>query len=83
MEKTKLEIFREAAEWLSDGGFETEVRDDYSGRGMYGRTCPAIVTDAPPTFVGFAVGLACEDMVDVHDMIPAREDSMGLRRVFY
>lgn len=36
-------------------GFSVDVRDDYSGRGMYGKTCVGFVTDSP---IKFAMTLA-------------------------
>ena len=39
-----LEDAERIAKFLEDAeGFEVEVRDDYSGRGMGGKTTPALV----------------------------------------
>lgn len=94
--KQKLEVYQLAAEWLEEKGYEAEVREDYSGRGMYGTTCPALVTDAEAMQVAFAVaeGLRQFDPELEHDMgelmfraqrmVPERSDSMGKsKRVYY
>ena len=59
----KYDIFGKAAEYLEDDGYEAEVRENYSGRGMYGRETVGIVTSAPGTMVGAAV---CKAMVDLY-----------------
>jgi hypothetical protein len=57
---------------------EAEVREDYSGRGMYGKTVPAIVTDNAVA-LGYAAGVLGIPDED----LPTRRDSMGLGFVFY
>lgn len=51
-----------------------EVRDDYSGRGMYGKTCYGVVTKNPEAVLMEAgrAGLP----------VP-RQDSMGLSTIIY
>ncbi len=50
------------------------VRDDYSGRGMFGRTCPVIVTSDPDAVQEWAV----------HEGFNAGAvDGMGLDSVVY
>lgn len=73
--------------------YDAEVREDYSGRGMYGKTCVGIVTDAPHKDIIIATirvfaqdndGLDIMDILDkVEDVIPSRVDSMGLSTIYY
>ena len=63
---------------LTDRGIEARMYEDYSGRGMYGATCPGIV---------------CSDVVEVGAAIeaakipakdrPGRRDSLGLNTIVY
>ncbi len=69
MEQTKAIEMMNA---VSDDGYEAEVRDDYSGRGMYGKETHAVVTDASP--VTFAAIVGTDSF---------RADSMGLGYVYY
>jgi hypothetical protein len=52
-----------------------ELRTDYSGRGMYDRTCYGIVTDGSSAKFLMTVGK--------RDLPEPRQDSMGLRKIFY
>jgi phage gp45-like len=65
---------------LQEEGVDAEVMEDYSGRGMFGRTCPAITGErAILTEIGYAasqIGMARSD-------VPSRTDSMGLGIVVY
>ena len=77
------EVLEQLAVWL-DG----YVQEGYSGRGMYGATCPAVVTSQDGVAVGFAIGLivahqygdesAAEEMA-----FDSRHDSMGHDIVYY
>jgi len=60
--------------------YEAEVREDYSGRGMYGATCVGIITDAPLVLVGWAAGY-----VGITDVayLPMCTDNMGLSTIVY
>ena len=62
--------------------FETpavaRVREDYSGRGMYGDTCVAVVTD-DASAVNWAAGKLDVSWKDT----PRRMDNMGLDVVVY
>lgn len=51
-----------------------EVRDDYSGRGMYGAQTIAFV--GPPDMVA-AIAYAAAEMDLPYDDVPARTDQMG------
>jgi hypothetical protein len=55
-------------------GIEAEVREDYSGRGMYGNTVVAFVVGSGEEIaVGYALGMVGVAIGD----IPDRIDSMG------
>ncbi len=64
---------------------EAEVRPDYSGRGMYGRTCTAIVSDDPRVMaaLAFVAGMLADEAGIDFDDLPTRTDSMGLGVVIY
>lgn len=84
----KLKVYEEAVDLLQQEGYEASTRDDYSGRAMYGKTCPAIVSDAPVPKVGAAVAQAMVDLEECHDtpimsLIPGRSDGMGRDQVVY
>lgn len=53
---------------------EDDLRENYSGRGMYGSTCYGIVTDDPDGLVERAVELGLKG---------ACTDSMGLSTIVY
>lgn len=91
-----LEVYGEAVGCLDGLGFEASVMVNYSGRAMFGKTVPAIVTDAPGTMVGWAVMAAVVDirarrgdtdavsLLDGSDhAIPRKIDNMGLSFVYY
>ena len=70
--------------------FEVELRSDYSGRSMYGRTTHAIVTDNQPNFIA-AVAAAYSELEPgseeasdfVEDCKTFRFDQMGKGIVVY
>lgn len=51
----KLELYRMASDLLNEMGHRSEFREEYSGRGMFGCTTPAIVTSANLTDVNYAI----------------------------
>lgn len=55
----KPALFESAANLLNERGYEAKVMANYSGRAMYDKTCPAIVTEAPATVVGACFMQAC------------------------
>jgi len=56
-------------EFLEKDGYDAEIRDDYSGRMMYGKTTFAVVTNASPNAHKATAGF--------------RSDNMGLDFVYY
>ncbi len=79
----------------SVGYDDASWREDYSGRGMYGRECPGITTDNPMQVVmAFAATLAIMEAQEEYDTFPelenvtwdsfqVRTDSMGLSTIVY
>lgn len=89
------ELLDEMWDWTNE---EVEIRDDYSGRSMYGKTCVAFVIDGDTTKVLIAMGFAAgrlsanADEADDKDSLwygfearnlPNRTDSMGRGTVIY
>lgn len=85
MTKEQAEFFKIAAEEV---GLDIEVRDDYSGRGMYDKITHAIVTDS---LCGLIPALLCQASYDhvnviengLFDNFKLRQDNMGLGIVLY
>ena len=63
---------------MVDEGYEAEVRAEYSGRGMYGKTVVGIVAD-DIVLIGY---FAAKAGVEIDDL-PRRQDSMGTSIVVY
>jgi len=70
---------QEVCDILRDGYCNADVRENYSGRGMYGKTCIGIVYNGPLTLVG----AACIEVGMDYGDIPTRTDSMGLSTIVY
>ncbi len=77
---------------------DLEVRTDYSGRGMYGKTCVGVVlNNNSGSIAGFVASLmtqvvldatildeACNDVAALEEMFAnTKEDSMGLSTILY
>jgi hypothetical protein len=84
-------LAEDASDFLQE---EVEVREDYSGRGMYGREVVAFVSEASAASVGVALGFAAgvaferaeargDDADFDFDDLPTRVDSMGRGTVIY
>ena len=91
--KEKAALYEEAVETIQQEGYTASFRETYSGRGMYGDQVPAIVTEASGAIVAWAVMVclyhnledngATDAMYDSKRLLPLREDSMGLSRIYY
>ncbi len=93
----ELRIAEKVVEFLQDNGYEAEVREDYSGRGMFGKTTVGIETNAPGTLIGWLVaksiidenygdaeaGVDALDDFNFRRDLPMRWDSMGLAMIYY
>jgi hypothetical protein len=66
----EIEILREVADRVTNGRFYS----DYSGRGMYGKTCASIYCDDTDECIEEAAAAGIRG---------ARRDSMGLGAVVY
>lgn len=65
--------------FLFNEGYDAEIRDDYSGRGMYGKTTVAVTTDANPATMEFM-----REEMENAEMNPVySSDSMGLDYIYY
>ena len=71
---------------LSEKGFESEVKDDYSGRGMYGKTTYAVDTSASPKEAIDSINNALKEDPEGWDLPKVENlewDSLGLNYVIY
>ena len=88
-----LEFAKAIVEVLEDEGVEVELREGYSGRGMYGRMTTGIVIDNPMKImlaimnapeVFFNTNDDGEWIDSVFDVPPCLNfDSMGLKTIVY
>lgn len=89
------ELLDEMWDWTNE---EVEIRDDYSGRSMYGDTCVAFIVEGNSTetlvAMGFAAGRLSANADEADDTeslwygfeaknLPQRSDSMGRGMVIY
>ena len=78
-----LDQAQKVVEYLEDNcmAYRPSVYEDYSGRGMYGRTVAAISVDyeSEVAYIGYAFGALDFDPDD----IPTRTDSMGRSIIIY
>jgi hypothetical protein len=85
----KTGIFKAAIVELADMDIDAELREDYSGRGMYGKKCLGIVANCSGVQIGMAFALALFDqtndldMQTLIDVTPKRSDSMGKDFIYY
>ena len=69
----------ELMNFLQDEGYEAELYEGYSGRGMYGNTTTGVTTDASPGTME-----SMEEDMENADIDPSfRRDSMGLDYIYY
>lgn len=66
-------------DFLQDQGYDAELYEDYSGRGMFGRTTTGVTSDATP----YDVNEMQEDMEEAEIDPAFRKDSMGLDYIYY
>lgn len=68
-------------------GVDLNARKDYSGRGMYGKTCVGIVVDDATHMIAFLHFLAEELEEDfltiLHELGAGGSDNMGLSTIYY
>jgi len=86
MTKEQAEFFINALEY---NGIEAELREDYSGRGMYGKTTFAVVTEKTHLIISailrYLPNLEPEEYVELPDFsnFTLKQDSMGLGVILY
>lgn len=68
-----------------DLGVDIDVREDYSGRGMYGKKVVAFVTAGDVSLVKAAIAIGyAGDLINIpFQDLPTRVDSMGRGYVIY
>ena len=69
---------KELVKILQDKGWEAELYENYSGRGMYGKTTTGVTTDARPN----TMDALSEQGGELEDW-DYRTDSMGLDYIYY
>lgn len=60
---------------LYNDGYDASIDDDYSGRGMYGKTTHSVTSNATPQTVAHLCGQ--------YDLPIPRSDNMGMDYVYY
>jgi len=79
-----LEAAEAIVERMDDNGAErAEVREDYSGRGMYGRTVVAVVAESISEFYDAALDLVEDGEIKASDVKGLGTDGMGRGIVIY
>jgi hypothetical protein len=81
----------EQAHFIQDAmyseGYDCEVRDDYSGRGMYGRSCHGVVVDSPDYILSAIVNhmkqMDTSELDEVPEVDSFRTDNMGMSYIVY
>jgi len=67
----KLEAAMDLLDALQDAGYSAEMYNDYSGRGMFGRTTTGVVSDVTPNTI--------PEFINTRYNI----DNMGLSYIYY
>jgi hypothetical protein len=83
-------LFKDVVRWLDDHGYSVELYEEYSGRGMYGTTTPAISGDITGVTLGVAFAAVAYSDHDTHPSdlfddasFPHSTDSLGLGTIYY
>ncbi|MCA1807132.1 MAG: hypothetical protein LC687_04695 [Actinobacteria bacterium] len=76
-----LEEAQEVVDILQGYGFDVEIYEDYSGRGMFGEKTTGIVVREHG--IGLMIGYACSEAQLDLDSVPTRSDSLGLDAIYY
>lgn len=88
MTKEQAEFIEKAYDYM---GEEIDVRSDYSGRGMFGKSTYGIVIQNPADMLCIVMQYIKEELIgggeDLYDIIPDfgrfKLDNMGLRTIAY
>lgn len=62
---------------------DADIRTNYSGRGMFGKTCLGLVYDSLSDLLVFVAYLAREDEDHLDWISRVRQDSMGMSTIAY
>jgi len=69
----------ELVDFLQGEGYDAELYEGYSGRGMYGKTTTGVTTDASPGSMEHM-----EEEMEENEIDPSfHRDSMGLDYIYY
>jgi hypothetical protein len=87
----KIETAKAIVEAANVIGLEVQLREDYSGRGMYGSTTAGVIGDpgditACAAYAAFVQGEEGKDVENeemVEDLRSMRSDSMGRDMIYY
>jgi len=84
----KRELAEAIVEALNESGFEAELYEDYSGRGMYGRTCTGVslegdIADALEAVISCADKFVDEDLDPRFSVGTIHSDSLGCGTIIY
>lgn len=83
MTKEHAEFFQKALDYC---GEECEIKEDYSGRGMFGKTTYGIVFAGPTILMESVLTYIKETEVeyeDIPDLASLRSDNMGMSIIWY
>jgi len=82
-----IQLAKQLVELLEDRGEDASLREDYSGRGMYGRSTAGVVCDGIGTLLKAVLEdahLFVEDGSPMYDRISSfSTDSMGYSTIIY
>lgn len=89
--QSRCNYLEHAAHILNDRGYSTSYQSNYSGRGMYGRSTPAISCDSDAPVHAAIVealvtssGIGHEEMLDIlYELFPLKTDSLGFQVIYY
>lgn len=78
-------MHKKFAELICENSMSCEIRDDYSGRGMFGKTTTGIVCGSIEEFVKSCVAATLEEPESMEEIFTEniRSDNMGLDIIFY
>ena len=81
MTKELADFFKNALEYA---GEDAEVREDYSGRGMFGKTTIGTVFASPTLLMAAVLDYVRETKAEIPlDFESIRQDNIGLKIIWY
>jgi len=91
----RLAIYKKAVELMNEAGLDAALMEDYSGRAMYGRQTPAVVSMEAGPVVGHFITVAAmkalsetftldDEVVEmIRIVLPKRWDELAMSKVYY